>query len=84
VSCAISFVGVVAETTAFGTSRTLRTSAQLGRFVGYSGRSLTRSPTFLFGTAEFYGWSEDKVRQCAGPERADWGAFVRGKEFRLD
>ena len=38
----------------------------------------------LFGTAEFYGWSEDKVRQYAGPERADWGAFVRGKGFRLD
>jgi len=42
-----------------------------------------RSPE-LFGTAEFYGWSEDKVRQYAGPERADWGAFVRGKGFRLD
>ena len=37
-----------------------------------------------FGTAEFYGWSEDKVRQYAGPERADWGAFVRGKGFKLE
>ena len=34
--------------------------------------------------AEFYGWSEDKVRQYATPERADWGAFVRAKGFRLD
>jgi len=37
-----------------------------------------------FGSAEFYGWSEDKVRQYAAPERADWGAFVRAKGFRLD
>lgn len=40
--------------------------------------------TDRFGTAEFYGWSEDKVRQYAGPERADWGAFVRGKGFKLE
>jgi FMN reductase [NAD(P)H] len=37
-----------------------------------------------FGKAEFYGWSEDKVRQYAGPERADWGRFVRRKGFSLD
>jgi nitroreductase len=37
-----------------------------------------------FGTAPFYGWSEDKVRQYAQPERADWGAFVRKKGFRLE
>jgi nitroreductase/FMN reductase [NAD(P)H] len=37
-----------------------------------------------FGKADFYGWSEDKVRQYATPERADWGAFVRGRGFRLD
>ena len=37
-----------------------------------------------FGRADFYGWSEDKVRQYAKPERADWGTFVRGKGFRLD
>jgi nitroreductase len=42
-----------------------------------------RSPD-LFGTADFYGWSEDKVRQYATHERADWGAFVRKKGFRLD
>ena len=40
--------------------------------------------TALFGTADFYGWSEDKARQYAGPERAHWGAFVRDKGFRLD
>ena len=36
-----------------------------------------------FGTAEFYGWSEDKARQYAKPERADFGAFIRGKKFNL-
>jgi nitroreductase len=42
-----------------------------------------RSPE-VFGTTTFYGWSEDKVRQYARPERADWGAFVRKKGFRLE
>lgn len=37
-----------------------------------------------FGRADFYGWSEDKARQYAEPQRADFGAFVRGKGFRLD
>jgi len=37
-----------------------------------------------FGRAEFYGWSEDKARQYAKPQRADFGAFVRSKGFRLD
>jgi len=36
-----------------------------------------------FGTAELYGWSEDKARQYARPERADFGAFIRGKKFDL-
>jgi hypothetical protein len=36
-----------------------------------------------FGAAEFYGWSEDKARQYAKPERADFGAFIRGKRFNL-
>jgi nitroreductase/FMN reductase [NAD(P)H] len=44
----------------------------------------TQRATARFGTAEFYGWSEDKVRQYAQPERADWGAFVRAKGFRLE
>jgi len=36
-----------------------------------------------FGTADFYGWSEDKARQYAVPERADFGAFIRSKGFSL-
>jgi nitroreductase/FMN reductase [NAD(P)H] len=38
----------------------------------------------VFGTAEFYGWSEDKARQYAVPQRADFGAFVRAQGFHLD
>ncbi len=37
-----------------------------------------------FGTAEAYGWSEDKARQYAVPERADFGSYIRGCGFRLD
>jgi nitroreductase len=37
-----------------------------------------------WGEAPFYGWSEDKARQYATPQRADFGAFVRAKGFRLD
>jgi len=37
-----------------------------------------------FGQAEFYGWSEDKARQYAVPQRADFGAFVRAQGFHLD
>ena len=37
-----------------------------------------------FGTHSEYSWSEDKARQYARPERADFGAFVRGKGFNLD
>ncbi len=37
-----------------------------------------------FGRAENYGWSEDKARQYAHPERADFGAYVRRIGFRLD
>lgn len=37
-----------------------------------------------FGTSDAYGWSDDKVRQYSQPERADFGAFVRAKGFRLD
>jgi hypothetical protein len=36
-----------------------------------------------FGRSDFYGWSEDKARQYAVPLRADFGAFVRAKGFRL-
>ena len=37
-----------------------------------------------WGNAPFYGWSEDKARQYAEPLRADFGALVRAKGFRLD
>jgi len=37
-----------------------------------------------FGEAALYGWSEDKARQYAKPERADFGAFIRRKRFNLD
>ena len=36
-----------------------------------------------FGTSESYGWSEEKARQYALPERQDFGQFVRAKGFDL-
>ena len=39
--------------------------------------------THLFGEADFYGWSEDKARQYAEPERADFGAYIRRQGFSL-
>jgi nitroreductase/FMN reductase [NAD(P)H] len=40
--------------------------------------------TERFGTAERYGWTEDKARQYSEVQRADFGAFIRGKGYRLD
>jgi nitroreductase len=37
-----------------------------------------------FGAQDDYGWSEDKARQYASPDRAGFGAFVRSKGFKLD
>lgn len=37
-----------------------------------------------WGTAPFYGWSEDKARQYGVPQRTDFGAFVRSRGFCLD
>ncbi len=37
-----------------------------------------------YGTQRPYTWSEDKARQYNKPERADFGAFIRAKGFRLD
>jgi nitroreductase len=37
-----------------------------------------------WGEVAFYGWSEDKARQYGVPQRADFGAFVRRKGFKLD
>ncbi|MEM8743565.1 MAG: nitroreductase family protein [Pseudomonadota bacterium] len=36
-----------------------------------------------FGEVEGYGWSDDKARQYAVPERADFGSFIRKKGFNL-
>jgi len=36
-----------------------------------------------FGTSPTYGWSEDKARQYAEPERADFGKFVNARGFKL-
>ena len=38
----------------------------------------------VFGKVVDYGWSEDKARQYAVPERADFGAYIRARGFRLD
>jgi nitroreductase len=43
----------------------------------------TQRDVARFGTSDSYGWSEDKARQYAAPERADFGAFVRRKGFNL-
>lgn len=40
--------------------------------------------TEAYGEDPDYGWSEDKARQYSRPERADFGAFVRAKGFKLD
>ena len=37
-----------------------------------------------WGEVPFYGWSEDKARQYAEPQRVDFGAFVRAIGFKLD
>lgn len=37
-----------------------------------------------FGQASSYGWSEDKARQYAKPERAGFGRYVRKAGFLLD
>ncbi|MBX3665305.1 MAG: nitroreductase family protein [Burkholderiales bacterium] len=39
--------------------------------------------TKLFGEVPFYGWSEDKARQYAEPERADFGDYIRRQGFSL-
>lgn len=41
-----------------------------------------RAP-IVFGTSMSYGWSEDKARQYAQPERQDFGSFIRSKGFNL-
>ena len=36
-----------------------------------------------FGEAALYGWSEDKARQYAKPERVDFGAYITRRGFKL-
>ena len=48
------------------------------------GLSLSRATQCRrFGSSGSYGWSEDKARQYAEPERADFGAFIRRIGFNL-
>jgi len=42
-----------------------------------------RSPE-RFGTAEFYGWSEDKARQAATPEGLGFAAWLKARGFTFD
>jgi nitroreductase/FMN reductase [NAD(P)H] len=37
-----------------------------------------------FGEVHPYGWSEDKARQYASPQRPSFGAFIRGRGFMLE
>ena len=60
-----------------------KVAAYDGRLEAYRPFARQRDPQ-RFGTAPDYGWSEDKARQYAEPLRADFGAFVRAKGFRLD
>ena len=36
-----------------------------------------------YAEVAFYGWSEDKARHYSVPERADFGGFIRAKQFSL-
>jgi len=40
--------------------------------------------TTLWGRAAEYGWSEEKARHYAQPQRADFGSYVRGRGFSTD
>jgi nitroreductase/FMN reductase [NAD(P)H] len=46
-------------------------------------RYRTQRDEARYGRVADYGWSEDKARQYAGPERADFGEFVRRRGFKL-
>jgi FMN reductase [NAD(P)H] len=37
----------------------------------------------IFGTAEFYGWSEDKARQAMSPEGTGFAAWLKKRGFDL-
>jgi len=61
-----------------------------GRIDGYDRRREQLQPfaeqkdVGRWGTLPEYGWSEQKARQYAVPQRTDFGAFVRAKGFNLD
>jgi nitroreductase len=46
----------------------------------HSIRERQRAPE-RFGTAEFYGWSEDKARQAMSPEGVGFAAWLRSRGF---
>ena len=48
----------------------------------HSLRDRQKSPE-IFGTAEFYGWSEDKARQAMSPEGAGFAAWLAAHGFDL-
>jgi FMN reductase [NAD(P)H] len=48
----------------------------------HSLRDRQKSPE-IFGTAEFYGWSEDKARQAMSPEGAGFAAWLGERGFDL-
>ena len=37
----------------------------------------------IFGTADFYGWSEDKARQAMSPEGGDFAGWLKARGFDL-
>jgi nitroreductase len=49
-----------------------------------STHTLTQRDPARWGTAGFYGWSEDKARQFGLPQCAGFGAYVRKQGFRLE
>ena len=46
-------------------------------------RDRQRAPE-RFGTADFYGWSEDKARQAMNPEGVGFAAWLRAHGFTFD
>jgi FMN reductase [NAD(P)H] len=49
----------------------------------FSIRDRQRDPE-RFGTAEFYGWSEDKARQATAPEGVGFAEWLKKHGFRFD
>jgi nitroreductase len=49
----------------------------------HSIRDRQRQPE-RFGTAEFYGWSEDKARQATTPEGIGFAAWLKARGFTFD